>query len=557
MRNDFWRTGVVLAAALFILAPVGLIVWQSFLTDAFFSVRAKSTVDTYGFVLSDSGFWSALRNTVILSIGMVVFAVPLGSLLAFLMVRTDMPGRKWIEPAIFLPLFMSPMVLAFGYIVSIGPSGFWSVWWERLFGAVPFWNVYSMPMLVLVVALIHVPHVYIYVSTALRTVPSDLEEAARVAGGSPLTVATKVTLPLVWPSIAVSAVLVAFLGFELFGLPYVLGDQDGRLVLATYLYKFNTLLGRPAYQMMAVVVIFIMLVTLPLVIMQRRMLKSAQRYSTIGGKATRSHLVPLGKWKWVAFAGVLIWLYAVVLLPLSGVALRSVVTTWGPLVAIRDVLTLDNYHKLADLPLIRRSIVNTLILAFVGGFASLCVYALIGLASHRSRSESTKVLDFLVLLPRAMPGIVAGLVVFWIFLFVPVLKPWVASLGAMWVAYTLVWLPFGLRLVSNSFGQVGRELEEAAHVTGAGQARVAKDVILPLAKHGLLAAWLLSFLLYAREYSTGIFLMGQGNEVMGTMLVSLWNGGNIDVASSLAVVNTIVIAGGIALALRLGVRLDA
>lgn len=556
MRSNLWRNNIVLLTALFILAPVGLIMWQSFLTDAFFSARARPTAGSYSFVLGDPGFWDALKNTVILSVGMVVIAVPLGSLLAFLMVRTDMPGRKWIEPAIFLPLFMSPMVLAFGYIVSIGPSGFWSTWWQGVFGA-PFWNVYSMPMLVLVVALTHVPHVYIYVATALRTVPSDLEEAARVAGGSPLTVALKVTLPLVWPSVAVSAVLVAFLGFELFGLPYVLGDQDGRLVLATYLYKFNTLLGRPAYQLMAVVVIFIMLVTLPLVMLQRRMLRSAQRYSTIGGKATRSHAVPLGPWKWVALAGVLVWLYAVVLLPLSGVALRSFVTTWGPLVSIRDVLTFDNYHKLADLPLIRRSIINTLLLAFVGGFASLCIYALIGLASHRSQAKSTRVLDFLVLLPRAMPGIVAGLVVFWIFLFVPVLKPWVASLVAMWVAYTLVWLPFGLRLVSNSFGQVGRELEEAAHVTGAGQARVARDVILPLAKHGLLAAWLLAFLLYAREYSTGIFLMGQGNEVMGTMLVSLWNGGNIDVASSLAVVNTLVIAGGIALALRLGVRLDA
>lgn len=556
MRNESWRNGVVALTALFILAPVGLILWQSFLTDAFFNARSSLTTDTYAFVLGDPGFWAALRNTVTLALGMVVIAVPLGSLLAFLMVRTDMPGRKWIEPAIFLPLFMSPMVLAFGYIVSIGPSGFWSVWWENTVGPV-FWNVYSMPILVLVVGLTHVPHVYIYVSTALRTVPSDLEEAARVAGGTPLTVATRVTLPLVWPSIAVSAVLVAFLGFELFGLPYVLGDQDGRLVLATYLYKYNSLLGRPAYQLMAVVVVFLMLVTLPLVLLQRRMLRSAQRYSTIGGKATRSHLVPLGPWKWVAFAGVMIWLYVVVLLPLSGVALRSLVTTWGPLVDLRDVLTLDNYRKLTELPLVRRSIVNTLLLAFAGGFASLCVYALIGLASHRSQKRSTRALDFLVLLPRAMPGIVAGLVVFWIFLFLPLLRPFVASLVAMWVAYTLVWLPFGLRLVSNSFGQVGRELEEAAHVAGAGTGRVARDVILPLARHGLMAAWLLAFLLYAREYSTGIFLMGQGNEVMGTMLVSLWNGGNIDIASSLAVVNTLVIAGGIALALRLGVRLDA
>jgi hypothetical protein len=112
MRREVWRNGVVALTALFILAPVGLIVWQSFLTDAFFNARAAFTTSTYAFVLSDPGFWDALRNTLILSVGMVAIAVPLGSLLAFLMVRTDLPGRRWIEPAIFLPLFMSPMVTA-------------------------------------------------------------------------------------------------------------------------------------------------------------------------------------------------------------------------------------------------------------------------------------------------------------------------------------------------------------------------------------------------------------------------------------------------------------
>lgn len=198
MRSNLWRKNIVLLTALFILAPAGLIMWQSFLTDAFFSARARPPAGSYSFVLGDPGFWDALKNTVILSVGMVVITVPQGSLLAFLMALTDMPGRKWIEPAIFLLLFMSPMVRAFGYIVSIGPSGFWSSWWQGVFGA-PFWNVYPMPMLVLVVALTHVPHVYIYVATALRTAPSDLEEAPRVAGGSPLTVPLKVTLPLVWP----------------------------------------------------------------------------------------------------------------------------------------------------------------------------------------------------------------------------------------------------------------------------------------------------------------------------------------------------------------------
>lgn len=556
MRREYWRYIVVALTTLFILAPVTLIVWQSFLSDAFFSLQAKATLEAYQFVLEDPGFWDALRNTIILSSGMVIIAVPLGALLAFLMVRTDMPGRKVLEPLVFLPLFMSPMVLAFGYIVAAGPSGFFALWWKQIFGSV-WWSVYSFPALMTVVGLTHIPHVYIYVATTLRTVPSDLEEAARVAGASPIKVALRVTLPLVWPSIAISAVLIFFLGFELFGLPYVLGDQDGRMVLATYLYKYNTLLGKPAYQFMAVVVIFIMLITVPLVVLQRRMLKSVERYSTIGGKATRSGIIPLGRWGYVALAAILAWIGFVVVLPLSGVVLRSLVTSWGPLVSLSDVLTLDHYRELGNLALTSRAIINTIILAFVGGFASVGVYILIGLASHRSQLASTRTLDFLVLLPRAMPGIVAGLVVFWLFLFIPFLKPFVASLGAMWIAYTLVWLPFGLRLVSNSFAQVGKELEEAAYVAGAKPWQVAKDVILPLAKGGLMAAWLLAFLLYSREYSTGIFLMGQGNEVMGAMLVSLWNGGNIDLAATLAVVNTAVIGAGIAVALKLGVRLDA
>ncbi len=556
MRNETWRRLIVTFAALFILAPVALIVWQSFLSDAFFDKSANGTLEAYEFVVSDPAFWAALKNTIILSCGMVVIAVPLGSLLAFLVVRTDMPGRKLIEPLVFVPLFMSPMVLAFGYIVAAGPSGFFAAWWQQIFGSI-WWSVYSFPALMTVVGLTHIPHVYIYVSTALRTVPSDLEEAARVTGSSPFKVAHRVTLPLVWPSIAVSAVLVFFLGFELFGLPYVLGDQDGRMVLATYLYKYNTLLGKPAYQFMAVVVVFIMMITVPLVILQRRMLKSAERYSTISGKATRSSTIPLRGWGYLALCAVVAWLGFVVVLPLSGVVLRSFVTNWGPLVSITDVLTLDHYRELDSLEITSRAVINTVLLAFLGGFASVCVYVVIGLASHRSRLRITRSLDFLVLLPRAMPGIVAGLVVFWLFLFIPIFKPFVSSLGAMWVAYTLVWLPFGLRLVSNSFSQVGKELEEAAYVTGAGPWRVAKDIILPLAKGGLMAAWLLAFLLYSREYSTGIFLMGQGNEVMGTLLVSLWNGGNIDLAATLSVVNTAVIGLGIAIALKLGVRLDA
>jgi iron(III) transport system permease protein len=554
MGRTGWRIGVVLAAALVILAPVALVLYQSLLSAPFFSPRAALSLSAYDFILADEDFYAATLNSLLLAASMAIIAVPLGALLAYLMARTDLPFRRLLAPLVLVPLFVSPMVLAFGYVVVLGPVGFLTTAWIERFGEPP-WNIYSMPALALIVGLTHVPHVYLYVGAALKLVPSDVEEAARVAGARPRTIARTVTLPLVLPAIAVSGLLVFFLGFELFGLPYVLGDPDGRLVLSTYLYKLTARLGTPSYQLMAVVVVAIMLVTLPLVALQRLLISRAERYAVMGARAARPRLVRLGRWRYVALALIVLWLVAVVVLPVAGITLRSVVRSWGVGVTFTDMLTTRNYAAIGELRGVGRSIVNTLVIAIFGGLASVGVYVILVLATHRWPSAWTRLFDHLVLLPRAMPGIVAGLAIFWLFLFVAPLKPFVNTLLSVWLAYTLVWLPFGLRLVSNSVGQIGHHLEDAARVAGAGTMRIARDVTLPLARHGLMASWLLTFLLFVREYSTGIYLMAPGSEVMGSMLVNLWTAGNMDVVSALSVINTAFIALGIGLALSRNVSL--
>ena len=182
------------------------------------------------------------------------------SLLAFLLVRTDLPGRGWLQPVVLIPIFVSPVVLAFGYVVSVGPVGFFSLWFRQLTGTVP-WNLYSLPSLVFIAGLTHIPHVYLYTSSTLRSLSSDLEEAARISGASSWNVALHVSLPMVWPSILFSGVLVFFLGFELFGLPLILEDPEGLLVLTTYLYKLTNRLGVPSYQLMAVVAVSIVAIS--------------------------------------------------------------------------------------------------------------------------------------------------------------------------------------------------------------------------------------------------------------------------------------------------------
>lgn len=547
------RVPAIALTCLVVLAPILLVVYQSFLSDPFFSPDAVFSLDAYSFVLEDADFWRALWTTLALAAGMTVIAVPMGAALAFILTRTDVPGRRWIEVLILVPIFSSAVVLAFGYVVAAGPVGIVSIWAKAWLGWVP-WDIYSLSSLIVIAGLTHVPHVYLYAAAGLRGIGSDVEEAARMAGASPLRVALTVSLPMVRPSIAFAGVLVFFLGFELFGLPLVLGDPAHRLVLTTYLYKLTNILGTPSYQLMAVVVVVIILIAVPLIALQRLLLRDAGRYISLRGKGVRIEPLRLGPWRWPALALMLLWFLVTVVVPIGGIVLRSLVVSWGEGVNLLEVLTLQHYRELLDYPNILRGILNTLGVGIVGGAAAIACYAALALAVHRWRSRWVTAVDFLVLAPRAMPGIVAGLAVLWIFLFVKPLNPFRQTMVSVWLAYTVVWLAYGMRLVQGALLQIGPELEEAARTAGATALRVQRDVTLPLARHGLLAAWLLVFLIFVREYSTGVYLLGPGTEVIGSLLVSLWGTGAIDLVSALSVVNIALILLGLSLALRLGIR---
>lgn len=299
---------VVLITALVIYTPLSFIVIQSFLSAPFFSPAKEWSLESFGFIFTDPDFYKALKSGFILAFGLVIIAIPLGGVLAFLMVRTDLPGRHLIEPLILVPVFVSPMVLGFGYVVAAGPVGFLSLWAQALIGFVP-WNIYDMSSIVVIAGLTHVPHAYLYISSALRSVGSDVEEAARTAGASPLQVMTSVSLPMVRPSILYAIVLLFFLGLEVFGLMLVLGDPEGNMVLATYLYQLTNKLGTPSYHLMAAVAVVLICITIPLVMLQRRLMRTANRFVTMKGKASQARALPLGKWRWVAGAVVAFWLH--------------------------------------------------------------------------------------------------------------------------------------------------------------------------------------------------------------------------------------------------------
>ncbi|HET9716927.1 MAG TPA: iron ABC transporter permease [Pseudolabrys sp.] len=554
LQAALYRLLVLGVTTVVVLAPLSLVAYQSFLTAPFFDRSAQIGLLAYSFVFADPDFWQAFRTTLIVAAGMAGIAVPLGALLAFLMVRTDVPGRRHLEPLILVPIFVSALVIAFGYVVAIGPVGIFSTLAKDALGFVP-WNLYSLAGLTTIAGLTHVPHVYLYSAAALRGLGGDVEEAARVCGANPFQVAFNVSLPMILPAILFAGVLVFFLGFELFGLPLVLGDPQDVLVLSTYLFKLTNKLGVPSYQLMAVVVVAIVAITAPLVFMQRLLLRQAQRFISVRGKGLMTQPLRLRRWRWIAFAGIVCWLLITVAVPIAGITLRSFVVTWGEGVRLLDVLTLDHYRELADYPNVVRGITNTLGIGVIGGAAAVGCYTAIALAVHRWNSGWSRMIDYLVMVPRAMPGLVAGLALLWVFLFVPFLSPLKSTMFSVWLAYSIVWLAYGMRLITGTLLQVAPELEESARTAGAGDLRVKRDVTLPLIKFGMLASWLLIFLIFVREYSTGIYLLGPGTEVIGSLLVSLWGTGAVDLVSALSVVNVVMIGVGLAVAIRLGVRL--
>jgi iron(III) transport system permease protein len=549
-----WRALTILVTATAVLGPLSLILYQSLLTAPFFDASKQMGFGAYEFVFADPDFWKALRTSLTISAIMTAIAVPLGALLAFVMERTDLPAKRWFEPLILVPSFVSPMVLSFGFVVAAGPVGFYTVWAQELFGVAP-WGLYTVPAMAVIAGLTHVPNVYVYASAALKSLGSDVEEAARIAGASPLRVALSVSLPLIMPSMLFSAVLVFFLGIELFGLPLVLGDPEGHLVLATYLYKLTNKLGTPSYHLMAAVAVCIVAITFPLVLLQRRLLQNARKYATIKGKAGRMKELPLGKWAWPA-AGLLgIFIFVTVIVPVSGIALRAFVTNWGFGVDLSEAFTLESFRFVFHEPTHTRAIWNTILIGTVGGALTVACYTAIGFASHRRSDGWSRFLDYLVLVPRAVPGLLAGLAFLWVFLFFPPLTPLRTTIFSVWIAYTVVWLAYGMRLISSSLMQVSPELEEAARSVGASRGVISRQITLPLIRPGLMGSWLLVFMIFEREYSTAVYLLAPGTEVIGAQLVSLWQGGAIDIVAALSLINIVLVGVGLAIALRFGVKL--
>jgi iron(III) transport system permease protein len=458
-------------------------------------------------------------------------------------VRTRIPGGRFLAGAMQWPFFISSLIRGFGWITMYGPAGFVSTEVRRLIGTVP-WNLYSIPGMAITEAVALAPIAYVFCANALRQSDSSLESAAQVCGAGPFRILGSVIVPMLRPPMVYSSILVFSMSCETLSVPLLYGQPVGIDVFSTFLYTNGLQSINPDYGILGAASVLILFVTVGLVFAQAKLLKNAQRFVSVRGKAVRPRQLDLGWLKWVSLGLIGVYLVFGALLPIGGLVFRSFTKIFTPLQSPFKTLTADNYERIWQFHAYVQSIWNSLIVAGVGAVLVSAFSLLAVVVARRSSFRFSRTVEYLALAPQAMPGIIIGIGLFWAFAYAPfgiggLIQ---GTLVALVIGFGLRALPTGFGSIAPSVMQIGQELDNAARISGADWVRTFTWVLRSLLTPAFLGAMVLTFVTMLKEYSPAIFLGSAKSNIIGTTMLELWVQGNTGSVAALATIQILITA---------------
>lgn len=539
-RDTSIQYGTALLTIVLVTAPLLPLIYQSLVDRALYDAGHQLTLANFGRLILADGFGLIAWNTLIFASLTTLISQTLGTLAAVLFGRTDLPGARLFGELFLWPIYLSALVLSFGWYTIYGPAGYLTLLWQSFFGGAP-WNLYSLTGMAMIAGVSQAPVAYIYCMASTAITDGSLEQAARVAGAGSFRTLRAITLPLLLPAIIYSAVLNFTVGLELLAIPLVFGDPAGITVLTTFLYNNGVTAAKPDHGLVATAAVLMLAVVCILVWLQGRLLGNTQRFVTLGGKATRPRVFALHRLRWPLFALCAVYIAVAVLAPLGVLVLRAFTSLLSPMMPIAEGLTLGNFATLLDYPIYVRSVWNSFLISAIGGVIATALIALIALVALRSDFRWRNPLHYAALFPRAVPGVVAGLGFFYAFAILPGLGSLRNTIWILVAAFIMHYIPIGLGAVAPMLMQISPDLDRAARVQGADWWITSRHVVLPLMRPALLACFTILFISFFKEYTTAIFLFAPGSEVTGTTLLLAWTQGEIGVVAALATIQIAVV----------------
>lgn len=551
----------VLQAAVWILV-VGLIVGP-FIPMLYASVRDRPlyeaggvlTLEPYRQLFSDSEFWKAWVNTLQYAGLTTVMAVIGGASVAILVSRTNLVWRRAFGRLILLPILLPPLGLVLGWIVVWGPGGYLSNLFSQRLHLTTL-AIDTIPGMSLIEASRLLPVAYMTCEAALARADSSLEDAARSAGATPSRVLRSVTIPMLRPALLNSATLIFTLAVASLGIPLLLGTARNIKFVSSYLYLQWTNAEQPDPATVSAGALLLLVVATLLLLLRNRLLGAEARYVSIAGRAGRNAMLPLRGLRWPLAIVIAFYLTFSTVIPVLGLAVMSIVVVLTPLVAPWHLLTWDNWHQLGTGEF-RRAIVNSLQISLVGAILATALVTIATLVAHRSRFPLRKALPFVLLYPRATPGLIIGIGFFWTYLLTWGVGSWLrGSIWGIMLAFCVRNLPFAYVVMYPTLARIGEELDRAGRASGAGWWRTCRSIVLPLLRPAIFSAFILMFVEILCDYDPALFLVKPGNEVIGTTMLSQFIQGSVGPVAALAVVQvaiTIVVLGLGARIFKIGV----
>jgi iron(III) transport system permease protein len=528
--------GVAAVAAVLVLYPVFFLL-QAALDVGDPQVRPPTA---YGFDNFNSilQYPQILLNTLTVSVAATVMALVFGFVMAWILTRTNVPGRHLFEQLMAVPYYLTPLLGALAWSLLGAPeSGFINQIWRALGGNGHLIDINTAYGIAWVMALFEGSVAFVMIAAVMKSMDPALEEASQIMGASRLRTMLRITLPLVVPGVLGAAIFVFAEMLGSFAAALVLGTPSRYYVITTAIYQLVQQYP-PKIQIAAAMGVSLFAVMFFMLFLYRRIVMAGS-YVTITGKAFRPRVADIGPLRYVLLGVCLLYLFAAVGLPLITLLYASLQKIAVAFPAAEN-WTPENFRVALTMNAVRSALGNSLLLGFATATIGVVLMGLLAWLIYRSRLPASGLIEYVVMFPQAVPRLVFAFGLMWAWVVFPI--PIYGTLWLLLIAYLTVFLPLGVRTIAGVMLQIDKSLEECAQMCGASWGFRVRTVTIPLLVPGLVAAWLLLFIASVRELGASILLMGPHSKVITPSIVESWFGTSSELTAALALIQTLVVA---------------
>lgn len=503
-------------------------------------VGGVPSFDYFQDVLGNSSTWRAMANSLYTAGLGTIISLLIGGSFAFLVALTDIRAKAALVFCFMIPMMIPPQITALSWVQLTGPS---SALLNAIGMAPPMGSpqpLYSAEGIALLLGIQHASIVFLTLRANLRMLPREQIEAARLAGARGGRLWWQIILPLTSPGLIAGTAMAFVTALGNFGIPAMLGIPAGYQTLPTLIYQKLAGFGPSVLGEVSVLAMLIGAIAICGVALHHRLL--SKRDYRLMGMVGRPLDVKLGARRTLVEIALWTVLVAILVIPLLALFTTALVPAFGVKLTFANA-TFEAFREVMFVqPSTIRAFQNSFVLS-VGAAVTLVLLCLpLAYVMVRRSSNLTKLINLLVEVPYALPGVVLAIACILLFIRIPLIDVSLyGTLAIIFVAYLARFLVIALRPVMNSFTQLDPALEEAAQACGAGLSRRLRDVLLPLAAPSAAAGALLVFLTAFNELTVSALLWSAGNETLGVLIFNLDDSGDTVLASAVAVLVVLVV----------------